>query len=279
MRMPVAALVILMASCVPSFCFEDCPDPYEWKVRCRPNGAFEAVCEGAQRKPCRYSSYNPNKYKVCTCVSWSNRRKDGKCVLAEDCVLEKDLNEGQRREMDNARKLLNGTNRIILYKAWNGMARLTLKNCWSSVKSVQLNGGVRHNMTYIETSVELPLKPGTANSNDNMRKLGLREADWYVKPLYGEPSVVVNAWDGDTRDPDISGSFKLFAAEQSCLVMGTLRTSGNSMCFYWMDFTSLGQNHTKCEDAFFKKCSDIKGSLYSYPSVNYHFNCSFLNTI
>lgn len=280
-----------MASSMPSICYEGCPDQYEWKVRCYSGGIYESLCPGVARKPCKYSSYNPYKYKVCTCVQGSYRRKDNKCVLFDECVPETDLSKEQQEEMAHARQLLYGMNILLLFYAVNGMAKLTQDTCWTSTKVKPWEGGIHHNMTYYENSLLSPQRPPTHESNGMALKLGKRDAVWHVKPKFGIPSIILEAFDGKKRDPDITGTFTIFAAQPACFVMGMVRKkdgavfkkletkpirgpSDNSMCFYWINRTSLSKDRQKCEEAFHIMCSDIRGQWYNYKPNECNFSKS-----
>ncbi|XP_075534326.1 uncharacterized protein LOC142568140 isoform X2 [Dermacentor variabilis] len=218
---------------------EPCSRPNEERRPCYTGGTSEDTCPGVYRTGCSTSSYKGYGKRPCGCRPGTYRRSDLACVLYEDCTPEGTISEQQRRDMEIARKLLDGKNRLILFSDVNGYAKLEQDICWSSIKYTPIPAdGKRHNLTYIETSVKQP--QGTIPSAKE-RNMKTRDLDWYVKGRYSVATVILNAWGGS--------------------------------CLYWLDITTLEQNHTKCDDAFFKNCQNIQGPRYNYTSSN----CSFLH--
>lgn len=241
-----------------------CSRANEVRVPCYTGGTSESTCPGVYRTGCSTSSYEGYGRRPCGCRAGTYRRSDGACVLYEDCTPEGKITKEQRNDMDTVLKLLNGQSRLILYYDVNGYAKRP-GICWSSIKLYTVvTGGIRHKLTYVDTSVQ---KNGNPTANGG--KMETRDLDWYVKARYGVPTVYFHAWNGEKKDISLSGTYTLFAAEPTCFVIGTLLAQkASSSCLYWMDFGSLKQNHTKCEDTFLNKCKDIPGPWYNYTSSN-----------
>ncbi|XP_075534341.1 uncharacterized protein LOC142568148 [Dermacentor variabilis] len=94
--------------------------------------------------------------RTCGCKEGTYRKIDMTCVYHVDCVPEGRVTEEQRKDMETARKLLNGTNRLTLFYDVNAYAKQKQDMCWSSTKSDTLNaGGIRHKLIYIENGIRM----------------------------------------------------------------------------------------------------------------------------
>ncbi|XP_049522848.1 uncharacterized protein LOC119453853 [Dermacentor silvarum] len=176
----------------------------------------------------------------------------------------RDLSEENWNILGNVRKMLNNTERLLLYLAVNGPVRGNTRYCWSSRRTHNLTRGYkayRHLITFYD--------------NSSSRQLwGFRTGDYIVRARHGHPGIfLIATYRNGSIDRDFTEYYTIVGADDSCFVMRSETPSKQlPSCFYWVQRTIEG-NHSQCDQAYLGNCFMITGQYYNLS--DYIGKCDF----
>uniref|UniRef100_A0A131YFP6 Lipocalin n=1 Tax=Rhipicephalus appendiculatus TaxID=34631 RepID=A0A131YFP6_RHIAP len=185
-------------------------------------------------------------------------------INCEEAYDFRELPERVRYMMDNATKLLNATERLVLYWGVNG-AMNNNRICWTSQKIKNSWSGVDHDIRFRTNEST----KSTSNFTEE-RATG----NYIVSPSNRIPTVLLSVH-GSSAASKLSGDYILLEGNPACFVMGEIipnKTTG-SKCLYWTREWSKRDDREKCELAFKNNCSTVQDTFYSME--NFWRFCNF----